>query len=87
MAAVKHYGLDRADFEGRLFVNSGRRTEIIVAEQGPKGLMITTPVIEALVRTIQENRIDVVIIDPFVSSHRVSENDNTAIDRSSNSGP
>jgi hypothetical protein len=38
-------------------------------------------VVQELIRTIQENAIDVVIIDPFVSSHQVSENDNTAIDR------
>ena len=30
--------------------------------------------------TIRANRIDVMLVDPFVSTHRVTENDNNAID-------
>ena len=33
-----------------------------------------------MIATIRHNKIDVLIIDPFVKSHRVSENDNIAID-------
>jgi hypothetical protein len=36
--------------------------------------------VEALLRTIVDNEIDVVMIDPFISSHRVTENDNNSID-------
>jgi AAA domain len=34
----------------------------------------------AVTATIMENHIDVMVIDPFVKSHRVTENDNLAID-------
>ncbi|WP_238179394.1 AAA family ATPase, partial [Methylobacterium dankookense] len=81
MATAMHYDLGREDVEGRLFLNSGRQTEIVIAEQTRNGITIAVPVVEAVKRTIVENGIDVVIIDPFVSSHRVSENDNNAIDR------
>jgi hypothetical protein len=39
------------------------------------------PTVEGVERAILENRIDVLTIDPFVSSHGVPENDNGAIDR------
>lgn len=81
MAAAMHYGLKRAEVEGRLFANSGRDTEIVIAQQNRDGVTIAVPVVEAVKRTIRENKIDVVVIDPFVSSHAVGENDNGAIDR------
>ncbi|GJD47022.1 hypothetical protein AFCDBAGC_4907 [Methylobacterium cerastii] len=79
MATALHYELDDSDLAGRLFVNSGRDTRVVVAEQNRAGLMIAHPVIEQIRATILANMIDVLIIDPFVSSHAVSENDNGAI--------
>jgi len=81
MAAAMHFGLSSDEVEGSLFVNSGRDTEIVIAEQTSSGTVICGPVVEAVTKTIKENRIGLVIIDPFVSSHRVTENDNNAIDR------
>lgn len=79
-AAMMHYGLTREDVGDRLFMNSGRDMEIVLATETRDGARIAAPVVDALVRTILENRIDVFQVDPFVSSHRVSENDNGAID-------
>jgi hypothetical protein len=42
--------------------------------------VVARPVIDAIKATVSENKIDVLVIDPFVSCHRVSENDNSAID-------
>ncbi len=81
MATALQHDLAREDIQGRLSVNSGRDTEMVLVEQTRAGIVIAVPVVEAIKATIRENRIDVVIIDPFVSSHRVTENDNTAIDR------
>ncbi|MGA4553554.1 AAA family ATPase [Methylorubrum aminovorans] len=81
MAVALHYGLRPQDIGTRLFINSGRDTEIVIAQQNRDGVTVAAPVVEAIQATIRENKIDVVIIDPFVSSHRVSENDNGAIDR------
>ena len=44
------------------------------------GAVVAEPVVDALIETIRCNKIDALIIDPFVSSHRVTENDNMAID-------
>ena len=81
MATALHYGLTREDLEGYLFLDSGRRMPVIIGEQTRDGARIAVPVVEAVTATIRENRIDVVSIDSFVSSHRVSENDNNAIER------
>ncbi|WP_336491682.1 bifunctional DNA primase/polymerase [Methylobacterium nigriterrae] len=81
LAAMQHYDLMPEEVNGWLFLDSGRTTEIVVAEQTRSGITVNAPVREALIRTIQENAIDVVMIDPFVSSHRVTENDNNGIDR------
>ena len=80
-AAIKHYGLQREDVEDRLFIDNGRMMPIVVAEDTRSGLKIAQPVIDEVTATIRNNRIDVLIIDPFVSCHRVSENDNSAIER------
>jgi hypothetical protein len=80
LAAAKHYGLTEADIGGRLFVDSGRDQRLVIAEMDRTGPMIVRPVIGALVEQIRLRKIDVVVIDPFVSCHEVPENDNTAQD-------
>jgi len=75
-----HYGIRRDDCQGELFVNSGREDQIIVAKQLKGGLQIHAPIVDAVIQTIRANRIDVLIVDPFVSTHHVNENDNGAID-------
>lgn len=79
-AACIQYGLAQQDVEGWLFLDSGRDTEIIIATTTREGTRISTPVVDDVIAAIRDNRIDAVTIDPFVSSHRVSENDNGAID-------
>ncbi|KQP50577.1 hypothetical protein ASF39_12795 [Methylobacterium sp. Leaf108] len=79
-AICLHYGIDPGEMEGRLFLDSGRTSEIVIATTAKDGAKIAEPVVDDLVRTITTNRIDVAMVDPFVSSHRVSENDNAAID-------
>lgn len=81
-AAILRFDINPAEVEGQLFMNSGRKTEIIVAEERKgTGTVIHKPIIDAVKEAIKANAIDVMIVDPFVSSHRVTENDNNAIDR------
>ena len=81
MAACLHYKLKPEDIEGRLFLDTGREQELVVAIDDKKGIKIQVPVVEAVVEQILRNRIDVMIVDPFVSTHSVNENDNGAIDK------
>jgi len=79
-AAAKHYSLTQDDCAGSLFVDSGRDQTIVIAETTRTGTLIVRPVVDAIKAELKRRKIDVLIVDPFVSSHRVSENDNNAID-------
>lgn len=82
MAACIHYKLKPKDIEGHLFLDSGREQELVVAVDDKKaGTRIQQPIVEAVVEQIERNKIDVMIVDPFVSTHSVNENDNGAIDK------
>ncbi|HWJ89075.1 MAG TPA: bifunctional DNA primase/polymerase [Pelagibacterium sp.] len=81
MAAAVHYKLKPRDLDG-LFLDSGREQSIIVAHEDKRsGTVIQWPIVDAVIEHIKSNKIDVMVIDPFVSTHGVSENDNGAIDK------
>ena len=79
-ATCLHYGLTDADIGGRLFLDSGRDQPVVVARTLAGGSKIIEPVVENIIAEIKARQIDVLRIDPFVSSHEVPENDNGAID-------
>ena len=79
-AACLHYGISPEEIEGYLFADSGCTTPIVIAQQAGTGTLIADPVVGELKAAIMGNGIDAMIIDPFVSCHRVAENDNPAID-------
>jgi AAA domain len=74
-AAMLHYGLTAEDIGDRLFVDSGRDQPLVIAEMTRSGAMIVHPVVDSLVAELIRLRIDIIKIDPFVSSHTVPEND------------
>jgi hypothetical protein len=78
--ACIHYGITADDLGDRLFVDSGRDSEIVIAREDRNGLVVAFPLVEALIAEVKERQIDILIIDPFVASHAVSENDNTKIE-------
>lgn len=81
MAACIRYKLKPADTQG-LFLDTGREQELVVMREDRKsGLKVNEPIVEAVVEQIRRNSIDVMIVDPFVSTHQVNENDNGAIDK------
>lgn len=79
-ACMKNFGLTRADIGDRLIINSGRDQPIVVAVQARDGAKIIAPVADELISYLQKQAVDVLVIDPFIKAHRVSENDNAAID-------
>ena len=72
-----HYGLQKRDLVDWLFVDSGRDTPIKIATVQRGGLSISMPVAEAIIAELRSKEIGVLVIDPFVTSHNVPENDNT----------
>jgi hypothetical protein len=79
-AAALHYGLAADDLGDRLYVDSGREQEFVIAEARGNFALICVPVVDSIIEQIRTHRLDVVVVDPFVSSHAVSENDNAAMD-------
>lgn len=79
-ATAQRFGIGADELGDRLYVDSGRDQPLVIATEGPDGAMIAKPVVEALIAEMLERKVDVLQIDPFISSHQVSENDNNAID-------
>jgi hypothetical protein len=79
MAACLHYQITDEQIGGRLFIDSGRDCQIVIAEETKDGATIAEPVLSELEQTIVTNGIDVWIFDPFISCHHVSENDNNKV--------
>ena len=80
-AIMLHYEIEPREVEGRLFFGSGRDAPIVLATMGSNGAVIAEPVAEAVEQEILAKGIDCLVLDTFVSTHGVSENDNGAIDR------
>jgi hypothetical protein len=78
-AVCKHYEISPYEMGDRLFVTSGRESPVIIASQTRDGATIARPVVEGVLMEMIEKRIDVLILDPFVSTHTVTENDNNAM--------
>ena len=79
-AAIKHHGLTVEDIGGRLFTKAKGEIVFKIAEQSGAGsIKRNDAFIDKLLGIVKSNNIDVISIDPFVSTHAVNENDNSAI--------
>ena len=66
----------RAEF----FLDSGRDQGLVLARQTRDGNVIAEPVEKHLIEYLRDLKIIAAAVDPFVSSHRIPENDNTLMD-------
>lgn len=80
-AACQLYRISPAEIEGKLFLDSGRDMPMVVVKKVRDEILVTEPVVEDIIETIITNNIGAFVIDPFVLSHSVPENDNMAIDK------
>ena len=80
LAVLLHFKIDPDELDGRLFLNSGRDTKVVIASTTKAGTVVAVPVVDALKAEIKAKRADVVVIDPLVKAHQVPENDNGAVD-------
>lgn len=78
-AACAHYGITAADLGGRLYADSGRDAPVLIAEAARDGAVINRGAVDALVEAVRARGVDVLVVDPFVACHAVSENDNGAV--------
>jgi hypothetical protein len=78
-AACQYYHLAPDDLGDRLHVN-GRETPLCITTTSARSTIIDSAKVMALMSEISDRGIDVMKVDPFVSSHRMPENDNSGID-------
>jgi hypothetical protein len=78
-AAIEHK-LTPDDIGDRLFMDSGRDMRITLAKMTRGEIELDETLFEEIEAALIERQIDVWSLDPFVSTHQVSENDNGAID-------
>jgi AAA domain len=80
MAAMRQYNLTPADIGDRLIVKAKGEVKIKVARQLRSGdVERNKSIIHALISLMLEHHADVLSIDSFIRTHRVNENDNSAV--------
>ena len=72
--------IDPIRLVGHLYVDSGRDRPLVVAEKLDSGIVVQTPIVDALVAELKARHVKLLIVDPFVKSHRLEENRNEQID-------
>jgi hypothetical protein len=81
-AVCKHHDIPYEALADRLFMNSGIDAPLKLAGLTTRGQAhVDEEAFEHLEGQLTANKIDVIIVDPFISSHSLPENDNTMIDR------
>lgn len=80
-AIALHYGIPGEEIEAALFLDSGRDQDFVIAHEEKNGVKIVEPIFAAIVDNIRRHGIGLVIVDPFVASHAISENDNTRLEK------
>jgi RecA-family ATPase len=78
-AICLHYDIPLKELEGWFFMTSGNEVPLRVAN-GYGDLKIDTTLIKCIEEEISSNAIDVAILDPLVTLHSVSEQDNSKMD-------
>jgi hypothetical protein len=76
----QHFGIQKAELEDRLFVDSGHDLPIKIAEMNGARVAVAQDVVNEIIAVLRANTIGLLQIDPFISCHGVPENDNGAID-------
>jgi hypothetical protein len=75
-AAVQHFGLRPSDFEGHVYLTSGRDDGLITAVRNASSNIVATPHVDELVDEMRDLDIGVLLVDPFSFSHSADENSN-----------
>jgi hypothetical protein len=81
VAAAKHFNVTEESIADRLFTDSGRNQEFVIMRQEGRDFKVCEPMVSDMLAAIRENEIDIVVVDPFVSTHEVPENDNNLMQR------
>lgn len=77
-ALMRLHGIADHELHGRLFLHHGRDRRVLLAE-APGGV-VAYPDQDALTQEARAHGIGLIVVDPFVKSHALNENDNAHMD-------
>jgi hypothetical protein len=80
-AAMKHFGISPEMVGDRLFIDNGHTMPLILAEEGRDGTRVHAPLIHELIGELRRREVDVFLVDPVISTHNLSENENNGIQK------
>ena len=83
-AAMIYYKIKPEDIGDRLHIDGEK--SLVISKTTRQGTIINTPVVDAVVEAIEALEIDVLFVDPFISSHDAPESDSGAMDLVMKSG-
>jgi hypothetical protein len=83
-AAMIHYNIKPEDIGDRLHIDGEK--SLVITKTTRQGTVINVPVVDAVVAAIEALDIDVLFVDPFISSHDAPESDSGAMDLVMKSG-
>ena len=79
VASQIHFGITKDDIADRLIFTSGRDFPLKIATSNSFGAVIDRRSVIRIKEVIMKQKIDVLMLDPFVTVHEVQENDTTAM--------
>ena len=79
-AARLHHKVELRDIKGWLFMDALGKADGKLMTLDPHGRPVSGALAAKLARTIAARKIDIVMLDPFIKSHGIAENDNSGID-------
>jgi len=81
-AVCQHYGVDPTELTNKFFMMSGLKPEhsILIARMQHGNLIFDEECMAGIEEVVTRLKIGLLILDPFVSLHRIPENDNTNIE-------
>lgn len=78
-ALMRLHGIGEAEVRGRLFLNTGRLRRLVMAEPDGEG-GIALPDRAPMIAAASAAGVGLIVVDPFVKSHRLDENSNVHMD-------
>jgi hypothetical protein len=73
-AIRKFFGITQEQIGGRLFMDTDRQGNFVVAKSTAQGMVVEEMIVQAVIDQIKNHQIDLVIIDPLIGIHHVNEN-------------
>jgi RecA-family ATPase len=80
-ASCLHYEIPFSALTGKFFGLSGYGHSFLIAQRKLDNTVIAAPAAAKIINFCRSNKVGLLVVDPFVSTHDLSENDNTEIEK------